>query len=1440
MTYLLVGGSNCVVHGGYGEVLSSKVSGAWSNRSLGNSPSLRGVDYLLAHPAEVSESERIVFEYALNDLIFESSRTLDSASHELTLRALLAEHAIAARLVFVLMVGQGPSARAAAGQSFVLDHYRALASEYRVPIIDLIPMILSAAGEQGPAAVFKDNDHFTTAMVERLADATATALAALAPQRERAVRPLRGPRLLRVHPLTASSSQGVEESNFRSALLSARMARFDVGGTIELKSPGGLLMGCYARCSRDAGILRLTCGEHDIVKTMRHRFAYDKPFVALRHFSTPLLTRAGDRVVLQEIKGLDAAPEAKLDQTLAQAVDHGGGELIIGDLLFLQTGEESAHYEAVSSPMNLTPRPLHSKPNRSDATHTVGRYDRAPDATGRRLAEGGLRLQGHLKRSEPSRPLVTIVTVCFNAAATVEQTILSVLDQDYGNIEYIIVDGASTDGTVDILRRYEHTIDYFVSEADAGLYHAMNKGLALATGSYVLFLNADDWYEFDTVSSLLRGLLESGADFASALARRIDGNNNAVDVLPPMPFDGSMRFGMPLRHELMLLPAKLYDQIGGYDTTYRIIADFDLAVRLYDAGCTVHEVQRPLLNFRITGVSNTNWVQLVSEHRMLLGRQFAEIDGATLDSLSDPRSFSAELVDAALARHPEAVQFRAALLAYGWRRRLYSAQRPPIELSRLSPIVTVIVPCFNAQATLDRCLRSISDQTLHDLEIICVDDASTDSTPDLLRAWAAADQRIVTIFLAANGGVAKARNAALDRASGEYIAFVDADDELVPSALADLVAAAQKQHSELTRGSYERVEGTSSQRIGDPPDGHPCSGDLRGMPSLLRSTEGFWAYLYRRTFIQNARFRQGLRMGEDSLFLVNALVRARRICWIPAIVVRYHLHASSAMRNFDVGRFEDAIAWRASAWQTLNDYGFKEHAKWLVCEYWGPAYFDGLERNLPHADRERIKDAMRSLLAKAGYRPGSVPGPIGSMLDAIASIRTTTSAPPGQALLRAPMPKGPTRDALIRSLRVGVLSTQDKGGAAIGSVRRVELLRSVGVNATLHTLTTTKPTDYLHPLVPPAQQSQAWAALKKSVIDPVMTLPGYRGRELFSMPRSVLDFTKQAPLFSELNVVHLHWVAGILDYVNVGPMTRGKGVVWTLADMAPFTGGCHYSEGCEEFTRECRDCHLLPPGSDIAHENWKRKRDAYAKIDTLQIICPSRWIGERAARSSLFRGRAINIVPNAFPIDDFQPVNRIVARSKLSLPLNKKLVLFGADSLANRRKGGDLLRSALRQLAESGRATDVHVLVYGHHTLELPLPVHSLGFLNGPEQLSLAYSAADAYAFPSREDNAPLTVAEALLCGTPVVAFPVGNVPELVTSRVNGYVAEYGNTHDFATGLAWALSATPDVRSTIDMRIRCREAAIQHHNATLAIDRHLAVYDEVRRAAGSVIRLDRS
>ena len=200
--------------------------------------------------------------------------------------------------------------------------------------------------------------------------------------------------------------------------------------------------------------------------------------------------------------------------------------------------------------------------------------------------EGGRRIHEPQQTHPTDQPLVTIITVVFNGVSTLEDTIRSVLQQTYPHIEYIIIDGGSNDGTLDILRQYDAQVGYWLSESDAGLYDAMNKGIALAAGDYIGTLNADDFFaSAHAVEKIVERLV---ADNLDAVFSQLDvvKANNPLQILRKYRvarYDSFMlRIGVMPPHPTFYLRKSCYGKLGAkpYRTDYRIAADFELLVRL--------------------------------------------------------------------------------------------------------------------------------------------------------------------------------------------------------------------------------------------------------------------------------------------------------------------------------------------------------------------------------------------------------------------------------------------------------------------------------------------------------------------------------------------------------------------------------------------------------------------------------------------------------------------------------------------------------------------------------------------------------------------------------------------------------------------------------------------------------------------------------------------
>lgn len=203
---------------------------------------------------------------------------------------------------------------------------------------------------------------------------------------------------------------------------------------------------------------------------------------------------------------------------------------------------------------------------------------------------------------------VSIITVCLNSIRTIEQCIQSVIGQTHSNIEYIIVDGKSSDGTIDMIEKYSDNIAHYSSKRDKGIYDAMNRGLEKATGDYVIFLNADDYYSTSrSIETLVNHATVSKKDCyfgdiefvspknASKVVRRFRSTH-----FKPVKF----RFGFQPPHPTFFAKKCLYDRLGGYYPQFRIAGDFELMSRfLVVSGATYEHVPEILVTMRHGGIS---------------------------------------------------------------------------------------------------------------------------------------------------------------------------------------------------------------------------------------------------------------------------------------------------------------------------------------------------------------------------------------------------------------------------------------------------------------------------------------------------------------------------------------------------------------------------------------------------------------------------------------------------------------------------------------------------------------------------------------------------------------------------------------------------------------------------------------------------------------------
>jgi glycosyltransferase involved in cell wall biosynthesis len=314
------------------------------------------------------------------------------------------------------------------------------------------------------------------------------------------------------------------------------------------------------------------------------------------------------------------------------------------------------------------------------------------------------------------------------------------------------------------------------------------------------------------------------------------------------------------------------------------------------------------------------------------------------------------------------------------------------------------------------------------------------------------------------------------------------------------------------------------------------------------------------------------------------------------------------------------------------------------------------------------------------------------------------------------------------------------------------------------------------------------------------------------------------------DIVHLHWICnGFLQVESLSKLN--KPLVWTLHDMWPFTGGCHYTDDCIGYKALCGSCPLLDSQNpkDLSHWTLMRKLKSWKKLNPV-IVSPSTWLAHCARESKLFKDYRIEVIPHGLDLNQYKPIERALARQLLNLPQDKKLILFGASSGAtgHTRKGFHLLQPALQRLHQIDPTSRLELVVFGatepQNPVDLGFKTHYLGTFHDDISLALIYSSADVMVVPSIQEAFGQTASEALACGTPVVAFASTGLQDIVEHQVDGYLAQPFAIDDLAQGIAWILK---DEDRHLKLRLQARQKAERQFSLSLQASRYLEIYDSL-------------
>jgi glycosyltransferase involved in cell wall biosynthesis len=317
------------------------------------------------------------------------------------------------------------------------------------------------------------------------------------------------------------------------------------------------------------------------------------------------------------------------------------------------------------------------------------------------------------------------------------------------------------------------------------------------------------------------------------------------------------------------------------------------------------------------------------------------------------------------------------------------------------------------------------------------------------------------------------------------------------------------------------------------------------------------------------------------------------------------------------------------------------------------------------------------------------------------------------------------------------------------------------------------------------------------------------------------DFTKH-PLYCWADIIHLHWINA--SFINIKVLSEvKKPIIWTMRDMWPMTGGCHYPVECENFKFGCGNCKQLNSKHHYDLSYWivKRKMKFYPK--NMKIIAVSHWLGDKAKESAIFKDFDIRIIPNGINCKEFFPVEKKIARDILGINTNKKVILTGAQNLKDFYKGYDKFIEAVKFLDRNK-----YLLVFFGNLdddvlNDLGFEYKNFGFLYDTVSLRLLYSAADVFVAPSIIEAFGKTLAESMACGTPVVCFDATGPRDIVSHKIDGYKATPFYPTDLANGIEWILN----ISNYEEICKNARKKILENFDSRVVAQRYIELYNEV-------------
>lgn len=326
-------------------------------------------------------------------------------------------------------------------------------------------------------------------------------------------------------------------------------------------------------------------------------------------------------------------------------------------------------------------------------------------------------------------------------------------------------------------------------------------------------------------------------------------------------------------------------------------------------------------------------------------------------------------------------------------------------------------------------------------------------------------------------------------------------------------------------------------------------------------------------------------------------------------------------------------------------------------------------------------------------------------------------------------------------------------------------------------------------VIGPSNKLKQIIGLLRPYIDnfPLKLLYKRKTQTMFSI--SWLPFSSIVSQINKINpdIVHIHWLGSGMLHLSDLLKIRAP-IVWSLHDMWLLTGGCHYSDGCERYLKNCGSCKVLSSknDNDISRKLFNKKLQIFSDIRQMNIVATSRWIYEHATKSPLLHKHKHFIISNPINTKLYFPHDKKNSRKKIGINSSSKLILFAADP-NDKRKGFIDLISSLSSI----NSFEFECLVLGKKNLSITdtkFKIHYLGHISDENKMIDIYCSADVLVVPSLQETFGLSASEAMACGTPVVGSKNTGLSESIDHRINGYLFNQNDITDLKNGIEWVIN----------------------------------------------------